>query len=514
MVIVFLIMLIMPIILFSLCSVMIVSLQMNSLNESYDMKAKTTTVISNPIQIMNRLTRGVFNDIKYDARINPEKLENISYIEELDAKLEDKFSFLLVRKENELIYEGEPLLSHLIKYKLPEFGINHMDVDGGIYIGGDNPFLVKAQDFYFQDGSQGTIFIITDIDTMVPQVKYVAWQGIISLLVIITISCCTLFFWFYQSFVKKLNMLRIASHQMREGDLNIPMQIYTRDEIGQLSSNLEEMRLKLKELTREKLQYEENMKEMLSNISHDLKTPLTTIKGYAEGLIDGVADTPQKEEKYLKTIFTKANDMSILVDELSYYAKIDANTMPFQFTEVNVNDYFSDCVEELRFDLEVKGIQLDYESYADDHIQVIADLEQLRRVINNIVSNSVKHVDKEKKLIRVCLYELEDEIRIDIIDNGMGIPKKDLPYIFDRFYRADTSRNTRKGGSGLGLAISKKIIEEHEGRIWAVSEEGEGTTIIFTLKKVQGKQALKQDYKVEKNRSKKDKTTDVRMKES
>jgi signal transduction histidine kinase len=272
-------------------------------------------------------------------------------------------------------------------------------------------------------------------------------------------------------------------NQIKDGDLDYSVESETEDEIGQLCDDFEEMRIRLKELIDSRLAYEEDIKELISNISHDLKTPLTAIKGYAEGLMDGVADTPKKHEKYLKTILMKANDMSILVDELAFYAKIDCNTIPYTFNVINLHEYFNDCIEELYLDLEVKNVKVLYENTTDPSTQVVADVEQLKRVINNIIGNAVKYLDKVNGQIQIRIHDIGIYVQVEIEDNGVGIRKADIPFIFDRFYRADASRNSKKGGSGLGLAISKKIIEDHAGKIWAESELGMGTIIFFTLKK-------------------------------
>jgi signal transduction histidine kinase len=243
------------------------------------------------------------------------------------------------------------------------------------------------------------------------------------------------------------------------------------------------MRIHLKELIEVKMQYETNSRELLSNISHDLKTPLTTIKGYAEGIIDGVADSPEKLDRYIRTIYTKANDMSALVDELSMFAKLDNNSIPYNFQIVEISDYFNDCVDDLSFELEVKNITLEYENQLKDSCKVIVDREQLKRAIHNIIGNSDKYMDKENRRVLIRIIEQLEFVQIEIEDNGAGISEKDLPNIFERFYRADASRNTQKGGSGLGLAIVQKIIKEHGGVIWASSELGTGTTIYFTVMK-------------------------------
>lgn len=479
----FFIMIVMPVILICITAGTIVRLQMASIQEAYDVETKTLQVITNPIQILNRLTRGVYNDIKFYAARSPEKLEDMDYYRELDLELKQKYSFLAVRKNGEFIFSGNEGKLKRISDLLPPFDSASTEVDGGTYLGGRYPFLVKSQNLYFNDGGEGTIFVITDLNTLVPQIKAVAIQSVISFLLILFFTAFLLIFWIYRSILKPLNILRIATNQIKEGDLGYCVECGSADEIGELCEDFEDMRIRLKKLIEDRLQYEEDIKELISNISHDLKTPLTAIKGYAEGLIDGVADSKEKQEKYLKTIFMKANDMSVLVDELAFYAKIDCNTIPYTFKNINLTDYFGDCIEDLKLDLEVKNIKIIYENDVDSSVEIIADAEQIKRVIHNIIGNSIKYLDKEEGIIKISLRDIGEYIQIDIKDNGTGIADQDLPYIFDRFYRADASRNSKKGGSGLGLAISKKVIQDHSGSIWAVSEEGAGTAISFTLKK-------------------------------
>lgn len=479
----FLIMIAMPVVLISLAAGTIVRFQMYSINASYDVEAKTIQVITNPIQILNRITRGIYNEIKLYSYNIPEKLSDPDYYEELNSLLKTKHSFLVVRKEKEFIYIGDEEKLSMISGLLPEYGTGSTDVDGGIYLGGKNPFLVKVQDFLFTDGSRGTVYVITDLNVLMPQIKAVAIQSVISFIIILFLTASLLIFWIYRSILKPLNILRLATHHIKEGDLNYSVTSATNDEIGQLCDDFENMRLRLKKLIEDRIKYEEDIKELISNISHDLKTPLTAIKGYSEGLIDGVADTKEKQEKYLKTIYMKANDMSILVDELAFYARIDCDTVPYTFSNISLADYFEDCVEDLKLELEVKNIKVIYENFVDHDVKVVADAEQLKRVIHNIIGNSVKYMDKPEGIIKISIKDSDEFVRVDIEDNGMGIAEEDLPFIFDRFYRADASRSTKTGGSGLGLAIAKKVIEDHSGKIWANSKKHEGTTISFTLKK-------------------------------
>ena len=156
----------------------------------------------------------------------------------------------------------------------------------------------------------------------------------------------------------------------------------------------------------------------------------------------------------------------------------------YSFIKLNVNAYFQDCADEISLDLQSQGVSFGYFNYADESTVVIADPEQLKRVINNIVGNSVKYASPDRPLsINIRISDEPEFIRVEIQDNGKGIARKELPYIFDRLYRTDASRNSSRGGSGLGLSIARKIIEEHGGKIWAESTEGVGTTMIFVLRK-------------------------------
>lgn len=305
-------------------------------------------------------------------------------------------------------------------------------------------------------------------------------------LIVVSITAALLIIWIYRAVSVPLQKLQKAARNIKEGNLDFEIKAENDDEIGQLCRDFEEMRLRLKVQAEEKVAFDRENKELISNISHDLKTPITAIKGYVEGIQDGVASSPEKLNKYIRTIYNKANDMDRLIDELTFYSKIDTNKIPYNFSKINVAEYFGDCVEEVGLDMETRGIELGYFNYVDEDVVVIADAEQMKRVINNIIGNSLKYLDKKKGILNIRIKDDGDFIQVIIEDNGKGIAAKDLPYIFDRFYRTDSSRNSSKGGSGIGLSIVKKIIEDHGGRIWATSKEGIGTEIHFVLRKYVG----------------------------
>ena len=289
--------------------------------------------------------------------------------------------------------------------------------------------------------------------------------------------------WIYSSILRPLDELRHATQKIKDGDLDFTLESENDDEIGQLTEDFEEMRIRLKESQEEKMKSENESKELISNIAHDLKTPITAIQGYAEGILDGVASSPEMMEKYIRTIYNKANDMSRLIDELTYYSKIDTNKIPYNYKKLSVREYFDDCAEEIGLDMESRGIEFAYQNSVAEDVLVIADPEQLRKVINNIIGNSVKYLDKKPGHVSIKVSDIGDFIQCDIADNGCGVAKQDLTRIFERFFRTDASRNSLRGGSGIGLSIVKKIVEDHGGRIWASSVEGEGLTIHFLLRK-------------------------------
>lgn len=307
---------------------------------------------------------------------------------------------------------------------------------------------------------------------------------LIAIILVLIVTSIVLTTWIKQGLINPIQNLNVAMQNIAEGNLEYRLPETQDGELGSLYRNYEDMRLRLKESADEKLMAENQNKELISNISHDLKTPITSIKGYVEGIMDGVADTPEKMDKYIRTIYNKANDMDRLINELTVYSGIDTNRIPYHFQRINVADYFGDCVEEVGLDLDSKGIKLDYMNLTAPETQIIADPEQLRRVINNIIGNSVKYMDRSKDCsIEIRILNETDSIRIEIEDNGFGIAAKDLPNIFERFFRTDASRNSSQGGSGIGLSIVKKIVEDHGGYIWATSKEGEGTCMHMVIRK-------------------------------
>ena len=458
-------------------------IQLKAIAQTYGVESKDYSYFSNSMQLLSRFTESSFEQIADTARTNPKQMEDEAYLDETNAMLKNKWSYLIVRKDRDLVYMGEEAGGLLTE--LPEYGRNDADANSGIYIDGEEQALIKQIDFRYRDGSEGTAFIVTILEETVPEIKGLIFDVLISVVVILILTAAMLTVWVYASLINPIKKLQLATQNIKDGNLDFIVDVESNDEIGELCRNFEEMRQRLKDSAEEKIASEKENKTLISNIAHDLKTPITAVKGYAEGLMEGVADTAEKREKYIRTIYNKANDMDTLINELTLYSKIDTNRIPYNFAKINVAEYFNDCVEEIGLDLEARNISLSYFNYADENILIIADPEQLRRVIHNIVGNSTKYLDKQKGLMNIRIKDVGDFIQVEIEDNGRGIAARDLPYIFDRFYRADASRNSATGGSGIGLSIVRKIIEDHGGKIWATSKESIGTIMYFVIRKYQ-----------------------------
>ncbi len=460
------------------------NVQRKTMEQTYGIEVEDYSYLSSATQLIYRFTKQAYLELKEVAEKHPEELESESYLEETNEELKTKNSYLVVRKGSVFAYIGGDSGSALLT-QLPAYGNMPDNTYSGTYVDGEEHALIKQVDFSYADGSEGSAFIVTVLEEDGSELKSIIFDIIVSGLLILVLTACMLTIWIYTSIINPMKKLQAAAQNIKEGNLDFTIEVENDDEIGELCKSFEEMRQHLKDNIEEKIEGEKENKTLISNIAHDLKTPITAVKGYAEGLMDGVADTPEKRDKYIRTIYNKANEMDMLINELTLYSKIDTNRIPYNFVKLNVSEYFLDCVEELGLELESKNIGLGYFNYVDEKVQIIADPEQLRRVINNIVGNSVKYLDKRKGYINIRIKDVGDFIQVEIEDNGRGIASRDLPYIFDRFYRADTSRNSATGGSGIGLSIVKKIIEDHGGKIWATSKESIGTVMYFVIRKYQ-----------------------------
>lgn len=458
----------------------VIGLNIVQSRQTTGMETVDYTAVSEAVEEIGKQTQKIYDELSEVYKENPTVFEDKAFLEEFTENINQKNSYILVRRGDTLYYTGNAKAAQQIWQKLPEYGSMSEDSYGG-YFYNDLQKYVKQLDFTFSDGEEGSLFVITKVVNLIS--RPLLRDMFVAIFCILIFTSLMLTHWIHKGVFAPIKQLNVAMKKIKDGNFDYMLATDAKGEIGDLYRNYEDMRLRLKETTEEQKQQEQKNRELISNISHDLKTPITAIKGYMEGIMDGVADTPEKMDKYIKTVYNKANDMDRLINELTIYSGIDTNRIPYHFHRINVSEYFDDCVEEVGLDLESRGIELNYSNLLSPDTQIIADPEQLKRVINNVIGNSVKYMDKEKGIIDIRLLDEVDAVRVEIEDNGKGIAAKDLPRIFERFYRTDASRNSLKGGSGIGLSIVKKIIEDHGGYIWATSKEQEGTCIHFVIRK-------------------------------
>lgn len=457
--------------------------QIAAIEQTYGITADNYVNLMNPVQILNRYTKADYNRLLKEVKLNPDRFLELEFLEEINQQLKKKYSYLIVRREDDIVYMGDQ--TDLKEEDLPGYGAYELDAVSGTYVDGEEELLIKQINFSFSNEDRGSVFIVTASYEVLPEVRHLLADIFISALIILFLTAGMLILWIYRGIIRPIKRLEAATVNIQQGNLDFTIETEGNDEVSELCSSFEEMRKRLKESSERQMTSEQQSRELISNIAHDLKTPITAVKGYSEGLLDGVADTPEKREKYLRTINSKANEMDALLNELTLYSKIDTNRIPYNFNKLSVAAYFNDCIEEIGMDLETKQIGLAYFNYVDNDVKIIADPEQLKRVVNNIIGNSVKYLDKKHGFINIRIKDVGDFIQVEIEDNGRGIASKDLPYVFERFYRADASRNSATGGSGIGLSIVKKIIEDHGGKIWATSKESVGTVMYFVIRKYQ-----------------------------
>jgi signal transduction histidine kinase len=250
------------------------------------------------------------------------------------------------------------------------------------------------------------------------------------------------------------------------------------DEFRPVCEAFNQMAAQLEASTTQRLKDEANRRELLAGISHDLRTPLTTISGYLDGLESGVASTPEMREKYFHTIKNKSIDMQRIIEQLFLFSKLDMDEFPFSPSRFEITRALSDMIEEVTDEYAIRGLEIIIHASPQD-IFVNVDVSHFRRVVINILENSAKYKEKETGRMEITVSLDNNFVQIKFADNGPGVAQETIPNLFNAFYRADPSRHTK--GSGLGLAISAKIIERSGGSIHAENADSSGFIVVIRL---------------------------------
>lgn len=280
---------------------------------------------------------------------------------------------------------------------------------------------------------------------------------------------------------KPIEQLRAGVEEIGRGNYKVNVKCVVTNEISVLVDSFNKMAEKLQEGERLKLEYEENRKALVANISHDLKTPITSIQGYIEAMMDRDDISQENIDKYNRIIYNNAAYLNKLIDDLFLFSKLDMQKLELDLERISVKAFMNDLMEEFSFELVERGVDFLYEDGSSGPLFVEIDRKRMKQIFNNLIGNAVKHGCKESIQIYVRLFNRENEICIDVKDNGIGIPTDELAFVFDRFYRVDYARTKDLMSTGLGLAIAKELVEAQHGRLTVASEEKVGTCFTITL---------------------------------
>ena len=269
-----------------------------------------------------------------------------------------------------------------------------------------------------------------------------------------------------------LELLSFSARQIRDGNLDSAVSYDSDDEFSDVCADFDDMRKRLKKSVEEELASEESRRELFAGISHDLRSPLTSIKGYAKGLLDGVATTQEKRTEYYTVIYQKACEVDSLVDKLFLFSKLDTNKYPFHFTWVSFSYYLRSFIDTFEHEYQKKGLTLTVYNTCPDTLRLNLDVDEMNRVLTNILDNSCKYKISQKVNGSIVCSADDEWVTMVVRDDGPGVPEDALSHLFEAFYRTEKSRKDTYKGSGLGLAITKNIITAHGGSISAENDRG------------------------------------------
>jgi len=287
------------------------------------------------------------------------------------------------------------------------------------------------------------------------------------------------------SIVTPLDTLVYGVHQLRDGNLDYRIEYTDKDEFAAVCSDFNEMAERLLDMVNARQKDEENRKELIAGISHDLRTPLTSIKTYVEGIELGMASTPQLQKKYLDTIKNKTKDLEYIINQLFLFSKLDVGEFPMQMEQRDIGKRLLYFVNAVSDEYRQRGLQITLEENIQG-VMVYVDSVQLRNVLTNILENSLIYGNKEQGAMRIACQKDDTRVKITLTDNGSGVSDDALEMLFNVFYRGDKARTNTSGGSGLGLAISAKIINRLGGTIRAENAPEGGLSITITLPIIKG----------------------------
>lgn len=450
----------------------------NWMASNYNFSSVTTSSYSliNQIQWSQALV-----DISNALTANTTEENRQSSLEGLTASVEDLGYSFYIEKNGEEYYCSEDTAAKDADVDRDEnqYSFNNNDFTiVNIIEDGDDSYTIIVKNNSYNASSVLANATTDNYENLVTSRTIVIILAIIIVFIvaIVVISLITT-----KTIVKPINKISAGANEIANGNLDYEIDYKSKNELGVLTKNFNHMRHKLKRAEEKQAELDRQQKEMIAGIAHDLRTPLTSIKAYVEGLRDGIANTPEKQKEYLNTIYSSTCDMEKMLNDLLTVSKMELGNFNLNLEEVSLEDFlgFVGYIEE---DLKRQDFDFEIVNNAKSNPVFMVDTDNFERVIRNIFSNSVKYKKPDVKgKITLIISEYSQYVIFEIKDNGMGVDKESLPKIFDTLYRADKARTNVSDGSGLGLSVCKQIIEKHGGLIWAQSELGEGLSIFISM---------------------------------
>lgn len=440
--------------------------------------------------LYNESNRNAFNNPDEDKKMVHQVEFDLKEYSQAMLKAEDTGEFCSLQNELQdkvlskgyhmlMMCDGEYILSNLTSddwYALGDEKTPVVFADNSVVLILRANNIVKCM--FQKDEKQFHLIAVQsrDVSSIEKKLSYF-FRSYMSLVILVGL----LIIWFVNvmlssSLAKRINepleQLRRGSRAIKRGNLEFDMKCSGDDEFSQVCNDFNDMRMRLKYSKEVEEKYENDRNILIAGISHDIRTPLTIIKGYVEGLRDGVADTQEKKEQYIDIIYNRACDMDSLVDKLFLFSKLNMGNFPFDFKTLDFAVYITEFYNKVKNEFADKGVTIGYEQNSNTEMKAKIDSEEFNRVLMNILDNCYKYKVRDKVEVKIALSVEEQQIVLRVSDNGSGVSALELDQIFTSFYRGDPSRSNSCDGSGLGLAISQQIIRAHGGSIYATNDPG------------------------------------------
>ncbi|GAU77249.1 sensor histidine kinase KdpD [Fusibacter sp. 3D3] len=398
-------------------------------------------------------------------------------------------AIILIRKDEDVkainnfeTDEGRKIVSGFNKVTgpiLPEFGGYYTTKNEELF--NKTGYIVARQlDFYFKDGGKGSVFFLTKVINIPSQIGKFVVNYFIALFIILIIFMIVFFLYSAEKLTKNFNKVVTIIDEVSKENFTNRLDI-TDEPLVYITHPLNAMIEKLAESKEYRASIENNRNDFISNMTHDIKTPLTSIRVQIEALNDGVVKEPHQISNYYNNIRKKLSEIDKMMNELQLYNELETESMTFELETVDLKFFFKDVVDELQFDPSYKGVHFDYKVDEKEPLFAWIDPSKLKRVITNVLMNSMKYSKQAHLIFKITLKAVDDLIEIEMIDNGVGVPVDELENIFTQYYRIDPARNQQVAGSGLGLAICRSIVSRHSGKITAFTDTQSGFGIRITL---------------------------------